>query len=45
MRLPPEVYGSEPPPILGRWRNVNVLVLLWLVLLILVFYLFTRFFS
>ena len=45
MRLPPEVYGSEPPPILRRWRYINTIVLLWLALLIVLFYAFTRYFS
>ncbi len=44
-RLPPEAYDSEPPPVLGSWRNVYILVLFWLVLLILLFYAFTRYFA
>ena len=45
MRLPVETHDSEPPPILGRWRNVNLAVLAWLAFLILVFYRFTQYFS
>jgi hypothetical protein len=45
MKLPPEIYDCEPPPILGRWRNVNVVVFVWLTFLILLFYAFTRYFS
>lgn len=45
MRLPPEVYDSEPPPILGRWRNVNIVVLIWLGFLIVLFYCFTVYFA
>jgi hypothetical protein len=44
-RLPPEAYDSEPPPILGSWRNVYIVVLAWLALLIALFYLFTRYFA
>jgi hypothetical protein len=44
-RLPPETYDSEPPPILGSWRNVYIFVLGWLALLIVLFYLFTRYFA
>ncbi len=36
---------DEPPPILGSWRNLYAIVLGWLALLIVVFYLFTRYFS
>jgi hypothetical protein len=45
MRIPPEMRDWEPPPILGRWRNVNLVVLLWLALLIFLFYEFTQYFS
>lgn len=45
MRLPPEVYNSEPPPILRRWRVVNTVVLAWLAFLIVLFYVFTRHFE
>jgi hypothetical protein len=44
-RLPPETYDSEPPPILRTWRNVYIFVLGWLALLIVLFYLFTRYFA
>jgi hypothetical protein len=45
MRLPPEMRAPEPPPILGSWRNLNLLVLGWLAILILLFYGFTRYFA
>jgi hypothetical protein len=44
-RLPPEAYDSEPPPMLSSWRNVYIVVLLWLAVLILLFYAFTRYFA
>jgi hypothetical protein len=44
-RLPPEAYDSEPPPFLTKWRNVYIVVLLWLTVLILLFYAFTRYFA
>ena len=44
-RLPPETYDSEPPPFMGSWRNVYIFVLAWLTFLIVVFYLFTRYFA
>ena len=31
---------DEPPPILGTWNRIYVLVLIYLVLLIIVFYIF-----
>lgn len=34
--------ADEPPPFLGTWRRVYVAVLVYLGLLILGFYLFTR---
>jgi len=45
MKLPIEMRVDEPPPILGRWRNVNIIVLAWLAFLIFLFYAFTRYFS
>jgi hypothetical protein len=45
MKLPPEIRDCEPPPILGRWRNMNAVVLAWLAILILLFYAFTQYFS
>lgn len=45
MKLPVEMRECEPPPILGRWRNLNILVLAWLAFLILLFYAFTQYFS
>lgn len=38
---PPE----EPPPFLGAWRRVYSAVILWLAVLIVAFYLFTRSFA
>lgn len=34
--------GHEPPPFLGRWANVYLLVALELVVLVAVFYALTR---
>jgi hypothetical protein len=45
MKLPPELKHSSPPPILGSWRNLNILVLVWLAILIALFYAFTQYFS
>lgn len=45
MKIPDAMRGSEPPPILGRWRNLNIIVILWLATLIALFYAFTRYFS
>jgi hypothetical protein len=36
---------DEPPPILGSWRNVYITVLIYLLLIIVSFYVFTRAFS
>jgi hypothetical protein len=45
IKLPPESYDNEPPPILGSWRNMYLVVLGWLAFLILLFYAFTRYFA
>jgi hypothetical protein len=45
MKIPNAMRGGEPPPILGRWRNLNIVVLIWLAFLIVLFYAFTRYFS
>lgn len=45
LRLPEEAFDAEPPPILGAWRNVYAAAILWLAFLILLFYVFTRYFS
>jgi len=45
MKIPEAMRGGEPPPILGRWRNINIVVLVWLAFLIALFYAFTRYFS
>ena len=36
---------DEPPPILGSWRNVYILVLAFLGIVIVALYSFMRFFS
>jgi hypothetical protein len=36
---------DEPPPFLGSWRNVYVAVLIYLALIIISFYAFTRAFA
>jgi uncharacterized membrane protein len=33
---------DEPPPILGTWRNIYVVVLVWLAIVIGLFYAFSR---
>jgi hypothetical protein len=40
-----DIHDAEPPPIMGRWRNINIAVLLWLAFLIALFYGFTQYFS
>ncbi len=45
IKLPPETHDNEPPPLLGTWRNVYLVVLGWLAVLIAVFYAFTRYFA
>jgi hypothetical protein len=45
LRLPPEAYDSEPPPVLHKWPNVYLFVLGWLALLIALFYWFTEYFA
>ena len=45
-RLPePGHAGDEPPPILGHWRRLYLLVLLNLMVLIVLFYVFTKSFE
>ena len=36
---------EEPPPFLGTWRRVYMVVIGWLALLILLFFLFSRRFA
>ena len=36
---------DDPPPFLHSWRNVYIAVLVYLVLIIFSFYVFTRFFA
>jgi hypothetical protein len=45
VEIPKAMRGGESPPILGRWRNVNIVVLAWLACLIALFYAFTRYFA
>ena len=45
VRIPDALRHGAPPPILGSWRNVNIVVLTWLAVLISLFYAFTRYFS
>jgi len=40
--IPQKDMPDEPPPFLGSWRNVYILVLTYLVAVISLFYLFTR---
>jgi len=42
---PPHPAEDPPPPILGTWRRMYMLVLIYLALLIFVFYIFTRVFD
>ena len=44
-RLPAETYDSEPPPILGSWPHMYLVVLAWLAFVIGVCYAFTRYFA
>ena len=44
-RLPAAAYDSEPPPVLGSWRNIYIAALVWLAFLIVLFYAFTRYFA
>ena len=37
--------GDEPPPVLGNWRRIYLLVAVELVVLIALFYLFTKTFE
>ena len=45
MKIPEGMRHLAPPPLLGSWRNVNIVVLVWLGILIALFYAFTRYFS
>lgn len=36
---------TEPPPILGSWKNMYAFVIGQLIVLIVLFYLFTKYFS
>jgi hypothetical protein len=39
------VTDDEPPPILGSWRRIYIVILCYLAFLIVVFYVFTRVFD
>jgi len=41
----PRSAEDEPPPLLGSWRRIYTIVLLYLALLIGGFYIFTRVFA
>ena len=41
----PREMPDEPPPVLGSWRNVYALVLLYLLTVIVLFWCFTRYFA
>ena len=45
--MPPDrsQIPDDPPPFLGTWRNIYIGILIYLVLLIVSFYLFTQAFS
>jgi hypothetical protein len=34
-------HREEPPPVLGTWRRLYAVVIIWLISLIAIFYLFT----
>jgi uncharacterized membrane protein len=38
-------YSDEPPPILGTWRRIYAVVLVWLAVVIGLFYAFSRYFA
>jgi len=42
---PLEVAPEEPPPFLGTWRRLYSVILLYLIVIILLFYCFTRAFA
>jgi hypothetical protein len=42
---PPRPIEDPPPPLLGTWRRIYILVLVYLALLIFAFYIFTRVFD
>jgi hypothetical protein len=41
----PHPIEDPPPPLLGTWRRIYILVLVYLALLIFAFYVFTRVFA
>ena len=41
----PRASEDEPPPILGTWRRIYIIVLCYLAFLIAGFYIFTRVFA
>ncbi len=40
-----EPINEEPPPFLGTWRRIYTAILVYLAVLIVVFYLFTKAFA
>ena len=40
--MTPGLDPEEPPPILGTWRRVYTVVIGWILLLMTLFYLFTK---
>ncbi len=41
----PHPVEDEPPPILGTWRRIYVIILCYLAFLVVGFYIFTRVFA
>ena len=41
----PRTGEDEPPPILGSWRRIYIIVLIYLAFLVIGFYVFTRVFD
>jgi hypothetical protein len=41
----PHSTDDEPPPILGSWRRIYIIILCYLAFLIALFYVFTRVFD
>ena len=42
---PPHPIEDSPPPLLGTWRRIYILVLAYLAFLIIAFYVFARVFD
>jgi len=43
--LPPEQLSEEPPPVLGSWPRVYAAVVVYLLILVVLLYLATRYFT